>query len=155
MKLVWLCCGIAAAITACEKCLALSEHNFDYLYLIEQNVCVGDVECERSLRDVTLRFFAKYGGINPCAESPVQDCPSISAKACSDLIGDHCRRKAELLDPIPSDSGFDKILSLRGSVKRLSSELSEAEKQLQDEITKEKTKYQNALDRLAALQTPI
>ena len=157
MKLIAGLVWVAAAMTGCEKCLTLSEHNFDYLFLIEQNICGGDLDCERSLRDITLRFFAKFGGVSPCAEVPMPDCTAVSSKACSDLVGEFCRRKPDPVKPdIPiEDNDFNRIMSLRGSLKRLTTEANEVEKQLKDEISKERMKYQSALDRLATLQNPV
>lgn len=156
MKLVLLLSAVAATLTGCEQCMALTDHHFDYLYLIQQNVCGGEMECERGLRDLTFRYFGRYGGVKICEESEGQDCGQLRLSTCSDLVGDLCAGRR--LDPrkpeitIEDDAEFNKILHLRGSLKRLNSEVSEIQHQLTAEIAQERAKYQSLLDRLSSLQ---
>jgi len=154
MKLVLLLSAVAAAMTGCEQCLALTDHHFDYLYLIQQNACGGEMECEKGLRDLTFRYFGRYGSAKPCEEGQVQDCVQVKVSMCSDLVGDLCRktvsRKAEIA--IDDDAEFAKIQHLRGSLKQLNAEASEIQRQLTSEIAHERAKYQSLLDRLSSLQ---
>lgn len=154
MKLVLLLPIVAATLTGCDQCLALTDHHFDYLYLIQQNACEGDMECEKGLRDLTFRYFGRYGSAKLCEESQVQDCGQVKVSMCSDLVGDLCRkivpRKAEIA--IEDEAEFVKIQHLRGTLKQLNAETSEIQRQLTSEIAQERAKYQSLLDRLSSLQ---
>lgn len=153
MKLVQLLLVVTAAMTGCEQCMVLSDHHFDYLYLIQQNVCGGEIDCERALRDIAFRYFNRHTNVRLCeTRETSQECLDTRTTLCTELVGDPCSHHKSSETSAQDDSVFNKILYLRGSLKKLNSEASEIQRELNTEIASEREKYESLLSRLSSLQ---
>ncbi|CAG9326307.1 unnamed protein product [Blepharisma stoltei] len=160
MKIIILfICSLAAfSMKSCELCIKLSQYNFDYAPLLDQNYCQDDYNCQQAVREISYRYMSGTSGTNPCTRDPYNfDCSSFGIKVCSQMLDSSCGgfsfRGSSQSSVEPGN--ISQIMTLKEQLNRLENEANEVEKQMQGEISRQKQKYMNILERLNELQSGI
>lgn len=151
------------SLKSCELCIKLSQYNFDYIPLLDQNYCQEDLNCQQTLREISYRYLSGISISNPCNRDQYhQDCSTFGLKICSQILESSCNPA-----PTPSfrgsvqqqqnveSSNISQIVSLKEQLSRLENEANEVDRQLQSEVSRQKQKYIHILERLNELQAGI
>jgi len=156
MKLILLLVVLTSCMASleCEHCLKLSLSNFDYVPLLENDYCRNDYVCESMLRDISFKYIshAQNPKLNPCYRDPKHnDCLNFSMQICSELVQNACAPSyvRQMLKPNDNSSQDSK---LKEQLKELDSEASEIQISLRTEVTKQKQKFLNIIDKLDEIQ---
>ena len=144
--LITLLC--VSSLTGCDHCVKLCQFNFDYVPLLQDDYCEGDLSCENFLREVSYRYLSGKIQSNPCVhDSYKSECTSFSLQICSDILQSTCSRG--FLSPEP-DLGH--VSSLKDQLSKLDEESLQVEQELKQEIARQKQKYLRIINRLSELQ---
>lgn len=136
------------SLTGCDHCVKLCQFNFDYVPLLQDDYCQGDLSCENFLREVSYRYLSGKIQSNPCVhDSYKSECTSFSIQICSDILQSTCSRG--FLAPEPD---LNHVVSLKDQLNKLDQESTEVEQELKQEIARQKQKYLRIINRLSELQ---
>lgn len=151
MKLILLAIVLTVCLgsTECEHCVKLSQHSFDYVPMLENNYCRSDYVCESMLRDISFKYLSN--GVNPrqspCYRDPTnKDCQNYSIQICSELLGENCAPSyvRQMLKPNGTN--------LKEQLNELDNEATEIQQELRSEVTKQKLKFLDIIDKLDLIQ---
>jgi hypothetical protein len=134
----------------CEHCLKLSLSNFDYVPLLESDYCMNDYVCESLLRDISFKYLshAQNPKLNPCYRDPKHnDCLNFSMQICSELVQNACA-PSYVRQMLKSNDDS----KLKEQLKELDGEATEIQMSLRTEVTKQKQKFLNIIDKLDEIQ---
>ena len=139
---------VALGLSGCDHCIKLCQFNFDYVPLLQDDYCQGDLACENFLREVSYRYLSGKIQSNPCVrEAYHSDCTNFSLKICSDILQSTCARN--FLDPEPE---LTHGVNIKDQLSKLDQESIEVEQEIKQEIARQKQKYLRIISKLSDLQ---
>ena len=140
----------AYANTGCEHCIKLCQFNFDYVPLIQDDYCAGDISCENFLREVSFRYLSGNIKTNPCVKDSFKsECWNYSIQICSEILQNPCsKRKNE-------NENENQKYSIKNEFEEVVRQEEIIEQELKQELAREKQKYLRIINKLSELQIEI
>ena len=138
----------ASANTGCEHCIKLCQFNFDYVPLIQDDYCAGDISCENFLREVSFRYLSGNIKTNPCVKDSFKnECWNFSIQICSEILQNPCSKGK-------NENEYQKY-SLKDEFEEVVRQEEMIELELKQELAREKQKYLRIINKLSELQIEI